>query len=160
MTKVSYADALETFKINALGPLIMAKHFLPLFPKDRIAPTKVFPQDFSFLVSMSARVGSIADNKLGGWYSYRASKAAQNQITKTLSLEIERTGYKVVCVGYHPGTVTTSLSGEMGQKRLEAGERGAFTVDQAVEKMIGVMKGLKPEDSGTVIDWEAKQVPW
>jgi len=68
--------------------------------------------------------------------------------------------YKAIALGYHPGTVETALSGEMGRKRLEAGEKGAFTVDEAIEKFISVMSNLKQSDSGTVIDWEGKQVPW
>jgi len=136
------------------------KHFLPLIPRQSIPPTKLFPQEFSIITSFSARVGSIADNKSGGWYSYRSSKAAQNQITKTLSWELEFGKYKAIALGYHPGTVETALSGEMGRKRLEAGEKGAFTVDEAIEKFISVMSNLKQSDSGTVIDWEGKQVPW
>jgi NAD(P)-dependent dehydrogenase (short-subunit alcohol dehydrogenase family) len=160
VTKVSYSDALETFKVNTLGPLIMLKHFLPLLPREPTPPTTVFPQDFALVASMSARVGSIADNKLGGWYSYRSSKAAQNQITKTLSLELGLGGYNAVAVGYHPGTVETALSGEMGRKRRQAGEKGVFTVDEAVEKMVGVMGSLTQDSSGNVIDWAGKKIPW
>jgi len=69
-------------------------------------------------------------------------------------------GYNAMAIGYHPGTVETVLSGEMGRKRLEKGERGVFTVDEAVEKMMLVMRQLKQQDSGTVVDWEGKQVPW
>jgi len=160
VTKVSYEDVLETFKVNTLGPLFVMKHFLPLFPREPLPTTTLFPQDFSIITTMSARVGSISDNKLGGWYSYRSSKAAQNQITKTLSLELGMGGYNAMAIGYHPGTVETVLSGEMGRKRLEKGERGVFTVDEAVEKMMLVMRQLKQQDSGTVVDWEGKQVPW
>jgi NAD(P)-dependent dehydrogenase (short-subunit alcohol dehydrogenase family) len=160
VTKVSYTDALETFKVNTLGPLIMMKHFLPILPRETTKPTKLFPQDFSLVTTMSARVGSIADNKLGGWYSYRSSKAAQNQITKTLSMELELGGYNAVAIGYHPGTVQTALSGEMGRKRLEAGEKGVFTVDEAIDKMIGVMSSLSQGDTGKVLDWQGKQIPW
>lgn len=136
------------------------KHLLPLFPRDFLPATELFPQDFSIITSMSARVGSITDNRLGGWYSYRSSKAAQNQITKTLGMELEMGGYKAVAIGYHPGTVETALSGEMGRKRLEKGERGVFNVDEAVDKMMRVMSGLKEKDSGIVLDWEGKRVPW
>jgi len=68
-------------------------------------------------------------------------------------------GYKVVTVGYHPGTLETALSGEVGNNRLEAGERGVFTVDKAMEKVVEVMSSLEKENSGTVIDWEGKQIP-
>lgn len=160
MTKVSYADALETFKVNTLGPLIMLKHFLPLLPRDLVPASKLFPQEFSIITSMSARVGSIADNKAGGWYSYRSSKAAQNQITKTLSMELSFGNYNAVAIGYHPGTVQTYLSGEMGKARLSKNEPGTFTVDEAIEKMTSVLGGLKKENSGTVVDWQGKQIPW
>lgn len=136
------------------------KHFLPLIPREPLPATTLFPQDFSLITSMSARVGSITDNKLGGWYSYRSSKAAQNQITKTLGMELGMGGYNAVAIGYHPGTVETALSGEMGKKRLERGERGVFNVDEAVEKMVHVMRQVKQGDSGTVLDWEGNQVPW
>lgn len=160
MTKVSYNDALETFKVNTLGPLIMLKHFLPLLPRESIPASKLFPQEFSIITSMSARVGSIADNKLGGWYSYRSSKAAQNQITKTLSFELSFGKYNAVVIGYHPGTVQTYLSGDMGKARLAKNEPGTFTVDEAIEKMTSVLGGLKKENSGTVLDWQGKQIPW
>lgn len=160
VTKVSYSDALETFKVNTLGPLLMMKHFLPLLPREPIPGTNLFPQDFSLITSISARVGSIADNKLGGWYSYRSSKAAQNQITKTFNTELRIGRYHAMAIGYHPGTVETSLSGEMGKNRREAGERGAFTVDEAVDKMVGVIREVKQDKSGTVLDWQGKQIPW
>ena len=136
------------------------KHFLPLIPRNSVPPTKLFPQDFSLITSFSARVGSIEDNKSGGWYSYRSSKAAQNQITKTLSWELQFGKYKAVAVGYHPGTVETALSGEIGKRRREAGERGVFTVDEAVEKFVHNMRNLEQRDSGKVIDWEGKEIPW
>jgi NAD(P)-dependent dehydrogenase (short-subunit alcohol dehydrogenase family) len=157
--KVSYSEALEMFKVNTLGPLFMMKHFLPLVPRKLVPATKLFPQDFSLITSMSARLGSIADNDIGGWYSYRSSKAAQNQITKTLHLELGRK-YNAVAIGYHPGTVKTSLSGKMGSKRLEAGLEGVFTVGEAVDKMIGVMGEVKRYHSGTVIDWRGNRIPW
>ena len=138
----------------------MVKHFLPLLPRNSVPPTKLFPQDFSLITSFSARVGSIEDNKSGGWYSYRSSKAAQNQITKTLSWELQFGKYKAVAVGYHPGTVETALSGEMGKRRREAGERGVFTVDEAVEKFVHNMRNLEQRDSGKVIDCEGKEIPW
>ena len=136
------------------------KHFLPLIPRNSVPPIKLFPQDFSLITSFSARVGSIEDNKSGGWYSYRSSKAAQNQITKTLSWELQFGKYKAVAVGYHPGTVETALSGEMGKRRREAGERGVFTVDEAVEKFVHNMRNLEQRDSGKVIDCEGKEIPW
>ena len=138
----------------------MLKHFLPLLPRHATPASKLFPQDFSIITSMSARVGSIADNKLGGWYSYRSSKAAQNQITKTLSMELSVKNYNAIAIGYHPGTVQTYLSGEMGKARLSKNEPGTFTVDEAIEKMTSVLGVLKKENSGKVLDWQGKQIPW
>jgi NAD(P)-dependent dehydrogenase (short-subunit alcohol dehydrogenase family) len=138
----------------------MVKHFLPLIPRESIAPTNLFPHEFSLITSFSARVGSIEDNKSGGWYSYRSSKAAQNQITRTLSWELQFGKYKAIALGYHPGTVETALSGEMGRKRRETNEKGVFTIDEAIEKFMNVMRELKESDSGQFIDWEGKEVPW
>jgi len=75
-------------------------------------------------------------------------------------MELGMGGYKAVAIGYHPGTVETALSGEMGRKRREKGEKGVFNVDEAVDKMMHVMNRLKEKDSGTVLDWDGKQVPW
>ena len=90
----------QVFRVNTFGPALVAKHFLPLLPRDRRA---VF-------AALSARVGSIGDNQLGGWYAYRASKAALNMIIKTLAIELARRNPDAVCVGLHPGTVDTALS--------------------------------------------------
>src|ERR1700731_4795545 len=125
----------------------MLKHFLPLLPRHSSPASKLFPQEFSIITSMSARVGSIADNKLGGWYSYRSSKAAQNQITKTLSMELSAVKYNAIANGDHPGTVQTYRAGEMGKARLSKNEPGTFTVDEAIEKMTSVLGGLKKENS-------------
>ena len=87
------------FAVNTIGPALVAKHFVPLMPR----------QGRSVFAALSARVGSIEDNRLGGWYSYRASKAALNQILRTLAIEVARTRPEAIVVGLHPGTVTSSL---------------------------------------------------
>ncbi|KAL8721301.1 MAG: hypothetical protein Q9181_007744, partial [Wetmoreana brouardii] len=128
--QISYADALDTFRINALGPLMLIKHFSPFLPRKSTPlaplssssspPSSPNPDPVAsslpkqaVMALLSARVGSISDNKLGGWYSYRASKAAVNQIVKTFDIELQRrSGEKAMCIGLHPGTVKTGLSKE------------------------------------------------
>ena len=97
------------FRLNAIGPMLIMKHFLPLLPK----PEK------SVFACLSARVGSITDNKIGGWYGYRASKAALNQFVKTASIELSRTRPRAICMAIHPGTVATRLSDPFSKKRIE-----------------------------------------
>jgi len=160
LQKVQYENALEEFKVNSLAPLFFAKNFLDLFPKGPCPPTTLFRQDFSIFASISARVGSIAENVSGGWYSYRASKAAQNQITKTLSVEARLAGIQTVVLGYHPGTVLTGLAGDMGRRKAEHGEEGTFPADEAVDKMVNVLGQVQMEQSGQVLDWKGEVVPW
>ncbi|KAL8904443.1 MAG: hypothetical protein Q9171_007046, partial [Xanthocarpia ochracea] len=114
--QISYASALETLKVNTLGPLMLLKHFSPFLPRKSTllasSASSPLPRHATFAI-MSARVGSITDNTLGGWYSYRASKAGVNQIVKTFDLHLRHTsGEKAICVGLHPGTVKTGLSRE------------------------------------------------
>lgn len=140
------ADWLQrNFLINAIGPALVAKHFLPLLPRDRRA---VF-------AALSARVGSISDNKLGGWYGYRASKAALNQLIRTLAIEEKRRNPQSVVVALHPGTVDTSLSKPF-QGNVQPGR--LFTPDRAAVQLLDVLDGLKPADSGRLFDWEGKEV--
>ena len=110
-----------SFAINAIGPALIMKHFLPLLARDERA---VF-------ATLSARVGSISDNHLGGWYSYRASKAALNQIVRTAAIELARTSKQAVCVALHPGTVSTSLSEPFAKAGLEV-----QTPSQAAARLI------------------------
>lgn len=132
--------------INAIGPALVAKHLLPLFPRDRRA---VF-------AALSARVGSISDNRLGGWYSYRASKAALNQIIRTLCIELARTHPQTICVGLHPGTVDTALSrpfqSGVPQERLT-------TPSTAASRLLDVILQLTPQQTGKVFDTAANVVP-
>lgn len=140
------ADWLQrNFLINAIGPALVAKHFLPLLPRDRRA---VF-------AALSARVGSISDNKLGGWYGYRASKAALNQLIRTLSVEEKRRNPQSIVVALHPGTVDTGLSKPF-QGNVQPGR--LFAPDRAAVQLLDVLDGLKPGDSGRLFDWEGKEV--
>lgn len=137
---------MRAFEINTIGPALIAKHVLPLLPRDRRA---VF-------AALSARVGSIGDNRLGGWYSYRASKAALNQIIRTLSIELAVRHPLAVCVGLHPGTVDTPLS-----KPFQAGVPGEKLADPSIAAahLMDVIFRLTPQDSGKVFDWQGAVVP-
>ncbi|MFN3536287.1 MAG: SDR family NAD(P)-dependent oxidoreductase [Brevundimonas sp.] len=141
------ADHLQRdFAVNAMGPALAARAFLPLTPREGRA---VF-------AALSARVGSIGDNRLGGWHSYRASKAALNMILKTLSVELARTHPGMICVGLHPGTVDTALS-EPFQKGVAADK--LFAPDQSAARLLSVVEGLSPADSGGVFDWRGERIP-
>ena len=137
---------LRDYRINAVGPALAAKHLLPLMPRDRRA---VF-------AALSARVGSIGDNRLGGWHAYRASKAALNMILRNLAVEMARSHPQAVIAGLHPGTVDTGLSAPF-QKGVAEGR--LFTADHSAERLLAVLSGLTPADSGGVFAWDGARVP-
>ncbi len=126
-----------SFAINATGPALVMKHFLPLLARGERA---VF-------ATLSARVGSISDNRLGGWYSYRAAKAALNQLMRTASVELARTQKQAICVALHPGTVNTGLSGPFAKNGLDV-----QTPAQSAARLIAVLDGLSPEHTGLLFD--------
>ncbi|MGB7758164.1 MAG: SDR family oxidoreductase [Salinisphaera sp.] len=134
-----------SFAVNATGPALMIKHFHDLMTHGK--PTVI--------AIISARIGSISDNRYGGWYGYRASKAAQNQFTRTAAIELSRQAKQLICVGLHPGTVDTSLS-EPFQKRVP--EDQLQSPDQAAGHILGVIAKLRPEDSGLLFDWAGKRI--
>jgi NAD(P)-dependent dehydrogenase (short-subunit alcohol dehydrogenase family) len=135
----------RVFEINTIGPALVAKHVLPLLPRDRRA---VF-------ATLSARVGSISDNRLGGWHSYRASKSALNQLIRCFSIELAAKRPQAICVGLHPGTVDTDLS-----KPYQAGvpDDKLFAADQAARNLLAVLDSLTPMQSGRVYDWAGVEV--
>ncbi len=137
----------QVFAINATGPALVAKHFLPRLRRGRKA---VF-------AALSARVGSIGDNRLGGWASYRASKAALNMIVKTVSIELARRNPAAIAVTLHPGTVDTALSrpfqGNVPDDRL-------FTPERAAAALLGVIDGLQTGDSGSAFAWDGQRIPF
>ncbi|MBJ7484466.1 SDR family NAD(P)-dependent oxidoreductase [Brevundimonas sp.] len=137
---------LRDYRVNTVGPALVAKHFLPLLPRDQRA---VF-------AALSARVGSIGDNRLGGWHSYRASKAALNMILKNLSIEIARSHPQAVVAGLHPGTVATDLSAPF-QKGVAEGK--LFDAAYSAERLLAVLDGLTTADSGGVFAWDGARVP-
>lgn len=137
---------LRDYRINAVGPALVAKHFLPLLPRDRRG---VF-------AALSARVGSIGDNRLGGWHSYRASKAALNMILRNLAVELARTHPLAVVAGLHPGTVDTGLSAPF-QKGVAPDK--LFTPAFAAERLLSVLADLTPAGSGGVFAWDGQRIP-
>jgi NAD(P)-dependent dehydrogenase (short-subunit alcohol dehydrogenase family) len=145
MRAITRESLLKSFEINTIGPALCAKYFLPLLHRDR---KTVF-------AALSARVGSISDNRLGGWYAYRASKAALNMVIKTLSLEFTRRYPHAVICGLHPGTVDTSLSAPF-QGNVPDGK--LFTPEFSAEKMIRVIDDLSSEHSGYLFAWDGKKI--
>lgn len=135
----------RAFAINAIGPALLMKHFLPLLPR---AGKSVF-------ASLSARVGSIGDNRLGGWYSYRASKAALNQIVHTAAIELGRTRPSAICVAMHPGTVATRLSQRFAKSGLEV-----QPPELAAMRILTVIDTLTPASSGGFFDQRGRVIAW
>lgn len=142
---VEPAHVARLFAVNATGPLLVAKHALPTMQHGRPA---VF-------ASLSARVGSIGDNRLGGWYAYRASKAAQNMFTKTLAIEWARRAPALAVIGLHPGTVATDLSAPF-RSRVPADR--LFTPSFAAERLVALLDGIGPQDSGKVFAWDGREI--
>jgi NAD(P)-dependent dehydrogenase (short-subunit alcohol dehydrogenase family) len=130
--------------LNAAGPMLVLKHALRLMPRDRPAR----------LAALSARVGSIGDNRLGGWYSYRAAKAALNQLVRTAAVEVARTHPQAVVVALHPGTVDTGLTA------AHRGAHPAVTPAEAAAHLLAVLDRLGPADTGGFFDWKGEGVPW
>jgi NAD(P)-dependent dehydrogenase (short-subunit alcohol dehydrogenase family) len=137
----------EAFRINAIGPALVAKHFLPLLAKRRK----------SAFAALSARVGSITDNQLGGWHAYRSSKAALNMLIKTLSIELTRRNPEALCIGLHPGTVDTALS-----KPFQGGvpTQQLFAPKQSAQHLLTVLDQLTVADTGHVFAWDGSRIPF
>ncbi len=139
------AQLARAFAVNAIGPALLMKHFLPLLPR----------QGRSVFATLSARVGSIGDNRLGGWYGYRASKAALNQLVRTAAIELARRQPAALCVALHPGTVATSLSSPFVKAGLDV-----QTPDQAAGRLLDVIDRLPPGSNGGFFDHRGDPVPW
>ena len=139
---VTAEEMTRQFAVNAIGPALILKHTLRLLPRDRRA---VF-------AALSARVGSIGDNGLGGWYSYRASKAALNQLLKTASVEVARSHRQAIIAGLHPGTVDTAFTTGYGHDKVSQ--------DQAAANLLSVIDALAPAQTGGFFDYAGKVIPW
>ena len=135
----------HVFQVNAIGPALVMKHFLPLLPK----------QGRCVAAFVSARVGSIGDNALGGWYGYRASKAALNQLVKTASIELTRRNRDSICVALHPGTVDTALSQPFAKTGLKV-----RPPEEAASDLLAVLQGLTPGDTGCLVDYQGVTLPF
>ncbi|MDJ0905568.1 MAG: SDR family NAD(P)-dependent oxidoreductase [Woeseiaceae bacterium] len=138
---------LDVFRINTVGPVLIAKHFLPLLRRDAR----------TLFAALSARVGSIADNRLGGWASYRASKAALNMLLRTAAIEHKRRWPESIVAALHPGTVDTPLSSPF-QRRVPEGR--LFTPAYSVERLLEVLDNLEPPDSGGFFAWDGQAIPF
>ncbi len=133
----------HSFVINAVGPALVAQAFLPLMPRTH---KTVF-------AALSARVGSISDNHLGGWHSYRASKAALNQLIRTIALEHTRRNPQAIVAALHPGTVDTALS-----KPFQRSAKTLFTPETSAAHLLSVIDQLTPNQSGHIFDWQGKEI--
>jgi NAD(P)-dependent dehydrogenase (short-subunit alcohol dehydrogenase family) len=138
------ADAFaRAFAINATGPALVAQALLPLLPRDR---KTVF-------AALSARVGSISDNRLGGWHAYRASKAALNQLLRTMAIELARKNPAGIILGLHPGTVDTGLS-----KPFQRGVKTLLTPADSATRLLGVIDRATIAESGLLLDWQGEAI--
>ena len=145
LQQIEASHLIRAFAVNVVGPALIAKHFIPLLPRS----------GKSMFAVLSARVGSIGDNRLGGWYSYRASKAALNQFLRTVAIELKRTRPAAICVALHPGTVDTPLSRPF--KKVGLGVQAPSAV---AAQLVNVMSNLTLESSGGFIDFQGSPVPW
>lgn len=143
LADLAYAPMEAVFRTNVYGPALVLRHFAPLLCKQR-----------SVLAVLSAKVGSIEDNRLGGWASYRASKAALNMVLKTAAIEMRRSHPGAVLVALHPGTVATALS------RPFRGDEIGRPADEAAAQMLAALDALQPEDSGRFISYSGQRLPW
>jgi NAD(P)-dependent dehydrogenase (short-subunit alcohol dehydrogenase family) len=137
----------RSYAINAIGPALLMKHFLPLLPKTGTP----------ILAALSARVGSIGDNRLGGWHGYRAAKAALNMLVANAAIEAKRQSPRAIVVGLHPGTVDSALSKPF-QTNLAPGS--LFAPDRAAPQLLDVLETLKPKDSGKLFAWDGAEIPF
>lgn len=136
----------KVFQINTFGPALVAKHFLPGMPR----------RGRAIFAALSARVGSISDNRIGGWHAYRASKAALNMLVKNYAIEQARRNPDFIAVSLHPGTVDTGLS-----RPFQAGvpDKSLFTPQQSAAYLIDVLGNLTADDTGKAFDWAGQEIP-
>ena len=142
---IKIENFVKIFSVNAFGPALIGKYFLPLMKKDKK----------SIAAFLSARVGSISENKLGGWYAYRASKSALNQIIKNFSIESKRTNPAGIIIGLQPGTVKSKLS-EPFQKNVKKGK--LLLPKDSVKSLIRVIESVMQNDSGKIFDWKGEEI--
>lgn len=141
---ITAGDMAQVMAVNAIGPALILAQIPRLLPKDQRGVVAV----------LSARVGSIGDNQIGGWYSYRASKAALNQIVHGAAIELGRSHKGAVCVALHPGTVETPFTADYASRHK------TVPADTAANNLLRVLDGLTPEKSGGFYDYAGKEIPW
>ena len=144
LSAIKPEDMARVFAVNTIGPALILRHAARLLPKDRR----------SVVATLSARVGSIGDNKIGGWHSYRASKAALNQIVHGAAIELGRSHKQSICVSLHPGTVETSFTENY------AGRHKTVPADEAASNLLGVIAKLTPAQSGGFYDYAGTEIVW
>ncbi|MEC4816862.1 MAG: SDR family NAD(P)-dependent oxidoreductase [Scytonema sp. PMC 1069.18] len=144
---INSEQLIRYFQVNSIGSVLLAKHLLPLFRH----------QERSIFASISAKIGSIGDNKLGGWYGYRASKAALNMFMRTVAIEYGRTSPKTIVVNLHPGTTDTRLSRPF---QTNVSPEKLFSVERTVNQLLAVIEQLQESDSGQFFSWDGSRLPW
>lgn len=158
---VSAQGIISTLTTNTVGPLVVAKYFGPLLQKGSGGfgqqPAENSKQHSGIIVNITAKVGSIGDNGLGGWYSYRMSKAALNMATRNLSIELGRSRPKVVCVSLHPGTVDTDLSRPYHRN---VPKDKLFSAEHSVNCLMNIIDTLSVDKTGKAYNWDGSELPW
>lgn len=147
LRQIDSDQLLRYFQVNSIGAILLAKHLLPLLSHG----------ERSVFASISAKIGSIGDNYLGGWYGYRASKAALNMFMRTTAIEYKRKSPHTIVVTLHPGTTDTQLSKPF-QKSVSPEK--LFPVERTVNQLLNVMNGLTEDDSGQFFSWDGSRLPW
>ena len=147
LKELSMEKMKKVFEVNTFGVALMLKYFVPLFPRN----------ERSIFASCSARVGSIGDNRLGGWYSYRASKAAQNMMIRTAAIEVRRLRRECICIALHPGTVISELSAPF-TKRKDPSK--LFSPDFSATKLTEVLERISADDSGEFFAYDGTRIEW
>ena len=135
----------KNFEINVMGPALIMKYFLPLLDKE----------EKSIFASISAKVGSISDNRYGGWYSYRASKAALNQMIKTASIEMKMKNQNAICLAIHPGTVESKLS-----KPFQKNDLTIQSPQESASNIFKILTSSTSKDTGSFYNWDGKIIDW
>lgn len=145
LKNINLKFAQKNFLINAIGPSLLIKHFAPLLDSEQK----------SVFATLSAKVGSISDNGFGGWYSYRASKAALNQLIKTASIEMKIKNKNSIFIALHPGTVKSKLSKPFQKSNLKI-----QTPEESAGHLITIIKEVKTSETGKFFNWDGTELPW
>ncbi|KAF9590418.1 hypothetical protein IFM89_035253 [Coptis chinensis] len=154
LSKLQKSSLLLTYEVNTVGPIMVIKHMWPLLKMGGGSGTE---RNSAVVANISARVSSIGDNRLGGWHSYRSSKTALNQLTKTISVEFARRKDPILCILLHPGTVDTDLSKPF-QRNVPQDK--LFTKEFSVQKLLGIIDSVKSMDNGKFFAWDGQEIPW